>query len=91
MDKCDYNSALNTINLLREEYKKNSPPGIVKDIVYMEYSNSTYTLCFAMVNTEGKVITMEWPIDVWFTIPTELRNYAKGNVGKKIIIDENIW
>ena len=40
MDKCDYNGALNTINLLREEYKKNSPPGIVKDIVYMEYCDA---------------------------------------------------
>lgn len=91
MDKCDYNGALNTINLLREEYKKNSTLGIVKDIVYIEYSNSIYILCFAMVNTEGKAITMEWSIDVWFTIPTELRNYAKDNIGKKIIIDENIW
>lgn len=93
MDKCDYKGALNTINLLREEFKKNSSQSIVivKDIVYMEYSNSIYTLCFAMVNTEGKAITMEWTIDVWFTIPTELRNYAKRNVGKKIIIDENYW
>ena len=57
----------------------------------MEYNDSVYKVCMALVNSEGKAVTMEWPIDVWFTIPAELRNYAKGNVGKKIIIDENIW
>lgn len=91
MDKCDYKGALTTINLLREEYKKNPPSVIIKDVVYIEYSNSTYTLYFAIVNADGKVLTMEWPIEVWFTIPTELRNCAKENEGKKIIIDENYW
>ncbi|WP_302414876.1 hypothetical protein [uncultured Prevotella sp.] len=91
MNKCDYNGALNTINLLREEYKKNSPHGIVKDIVYMEYNDSVYKVCMALVNSEGKAVTMEWPIDVWFTIPTELRNYAKEHRSQKIILDENYW
>ncbi len=91
MDKCDYKGALTTINLLREEYKKNPPSVIIKDVVYIEYSNSTYTLYFAIVNAGGKVLTMEWPIEIWFTIPAELRSCAKENEGKKIIIDENYW
>lgn len=91
MDKCDYKGALTTINLLREEYKKDPPTVIIKDIVYIGYSNSTYILYFAIVNEDGNVLTMEWPIDVWFTIPAELRNCAKENAGKKIIIDENNW
>lgn len=53
MDKCDYKGVLATVNLLREEYKKNPPTVIIKDLVYMEYSNSTYTLYFAMVNVRG--------------------------------------
>lgn len=91
MEKCAYKGVLATINLLRTEYKKNPLAAIVKDVVYMEYSNSTYTLYFVMVNADGKTLTMEWPIDIWFTIPNELKKYAKENVGKKIVIDENYW
>lgn len=91
MDSCDYNGALSTIQMLRKQYQENPHPDIVKDVIYIEYKDSMYSIYLALVNSKGKAITMEWPIEVPFTIPKEIRDCAKEHVNRPVLLDENVW
>lgn len=91
MNSCDYNSALYTIQLLREQYRANPHPDIVKDVVYIVYENSEYKLYLALVDANEKAITMEWLIEMPFTIPKEIRDYARENSKNLVILDEYLW
>lgn len=91
MDSCDYNGALYTIQMLRKQYKENPLPDIVKDVIYIVYKDSTYSIYLALVDSSGKAITMEWSIEVPFTIPKEIRECAKGHTNQPVLLDENLW
>lgn len=91
MNSCDYKSALSTIQLLREQYKANPHPNIIKDMVYIVYENGDYKVYLALIDASRKAMTMEWPIEVPFTIPKEIRDCARENSSKPVILDENIW
>lgn len=93
MDKCSFEDVMSSIPTFRETYQSNNTVGIVKDIIAICYDSksSEYTISYNMITAQGKVIAMDWAIDLPFTIPEVLRKEAKDNTGRPIGFHETAW
>jgi len=89
MENYSFTQAINSVKAFQQEFRSSKRPGIVKDRTLIEYSDNSYKLTFTLIQSDGKGISMEWPIDTWFSIPSDLRDLVKKY--KRVLLDEYEW
>lgn len=96
MDKCSFEDVLSSIPAYRDSFKStksNYNIVIVKDILAITYKaeSGEYVISYNLITCQGKVISMDWLIDLPFTIPEPLRMEAKANANRPIAFHETVW
>lgn len=93
MNNCNLNDALNTIQALREQFRNDNDANkrFCKDRVYLTYTNSEYVVSMGLIDDKEHEVDMDWSIDVSYSIPKDLRDFARAHANQRILLDENIW
>lgn len=93
MDICKFEDVMTTIPLLRQEYQRNNKFNVLRDIIAVTFKakEDKYYISLNLITFENKVLSMEWSIDLPFSIPEEYRKLARFNPDSPISIEENQW
>lgn len=93
MDVCKFEDVMTAIPLLRQEYQSNNKLNVVRDIITITFNakEDKYYICLNLVTSENKVLSLDWPIDLPFSIPEELRKFAISHPDTPISIKETQW
>lgn len=89
MQDYSFTQAINSVKAIQKHFREEKRPGVVKDITLIVYEDNSYKVVYSMIQSDGRALSMEWPIDSWFSIPSDLRNLVKKHT--RVLLDEYVW